>query len=366
MTVTFLDLEPAHAGIQRELEDAARRVLRSGRYILGPELERFEAAFASYCGVTAAVGVGNGLEALQLALEASGIGPGDEVIVSAHTSIATWLAISHTGARPVPVEPDPRTMQIDPARVEASISPRSAAIVPVHLYGMPAEMDALTGIARSHRLAVIADASQAHGARLRGRSVGSLGDAVAFSLYPTKNLGALGDAGIVVSNDLGLIERVRMLRNYGERRRHLSELRGYNSRLDELQAALLLVKLSQLDSWNEKRRGLAERYLEQLEDTAVTALPGYTEGAQPVWHQFVVRVSDRDRVRQTLAALGVETLVHYPTAPHQTPAYASEGYGPLPITEQLVESVLSLPISPLMSDADCASVCEALAKATAS
>jgi dTDP-3-amino-3,4,6-trideoxy-alpha-D-glucose transaminase len=358
--VAFLDLGEAHAELAGELEAAFSRVVRSGRYVRGLEVELFEREFAQYCGQAAAVGVGNGLEALQLTLEAIGVGPGDEVLVSAHTSIATWLAITHAGAQPVPIEPDTDTMVIDPARVEQSIGPRSAAILPVHLYGMPADMDALALIARKHSLALVEDASQAHGARLRGRPPGSLSDAAAYSLYPTKNLGALGDAGIVVSNDRELVERVRMLGNYGERRRHESELRGHNSRLDEIQAALLRVKLERLEQWNGRRRARAKQYLELLADCPGLVLPGATDGAQPVWHQFVMRVGARDLVRDQLAYRGVETLVHYPTPPHRSAAYASDDLGPLPVTEQLAASVLSLPISPQLSSTECTHVCEAV------
>jgi dTDP-4-amino-4,6-dideoxygalactose transaminase len=306
------------------------------------------------------VGVGNGLEALQMTLAAIGIGHGDEVLVSAHTSIATWLAITHAGAQLVPIEPDAETMVIDPARVQQSIGPRTVAIVAVHLYGMPADMDALAGLARGHGLALIEDASQAHGARLHGRPIGSLSDAAAFSLYPTKNLGALGDAGIVVSDDRELVERIRMLANYGERRRHQSEVRGYNSRLDELQAAVLRVKLERLDEWNARRRARARQYLERLADCPEIALPALTDGALPVWHQLVIRVPARELVREDLAGRGVETLVHYPIPPHRTAAYASEHFAPLPLTEQLAESVLSLPMSAHLGESECEQVCEAV------
>ncbi len=358
--VPFLSLAPADPELEAELGEAALRVLRSGRYVLGSEGERFEAEFAAYLGVGAAVGVASGTDALQLTLEALGIGPGDEVLVSAHTSVATWLAISHSGAVPVPLEPDRRTMQIDPARIESAIGPRSAAIVPVHLYGMPAPMRAICEVAAKHRLAVVEDASQAHGARLGDRKVGAFGNAAAFSLYPTKNLGALGDGGIVASNDLGLMERVRTLGNYGERERHHSQVRGHNSRLDELQAALLAVKLARLDGWNERRRALAALYLDRLADVSGVELPGLTNGATPVWHQFVVRVQERDRVRNDLSRRGVETLIHYPVPPHRTAAYAEDYPEPLPITEQLAASVLSLPISPQLSDRDLDHVCRAL------
>ncbi len=312
-----------------------------------------------------AVGVGNGLEALLITLRAMDIGGGDEVIVSAHTSIATWLAITHAGAKPVPVEPDARTMLIDPARIEELIGPRTAAILPVHLYGMPAEMDAVSAIARKHRLRVIEDASQAHGARLGERRVGSLSDAAAFSLYPTKNLGAAGDAGIVVSDDAELLVRVRMLANYGERDRHQNELRGYNSRLDELQAALLAVKLKRLDDWNARRRARAEQYLHELEHCAGLKLPSVTDGAVPVWHQFVIRADARNALREDLRRLGVQTLVHYPISPHRSVAYAPDYPDPLPITEQLTRSVVSLPISPHLSEEGCAGVCDALIRSVA-
>ncbi len=342
-------------------------MIRGGRFILGPEVERFEAAFAEYCGVAAAVGVANGLEALQLTLEALGIGVGDEVLVSAHTSIATWLAVSHAGAVPVPIEPDPETMLIDPAQVESAIGPRSAAIVGVHLYGMPVEADTLLSTAQKHGLAFLEDASQAHGARIGDRAVGSLGHAAAFSLYPTKNLGALGDGGIVVSNDLDLIARVRMLANYGERssRRHYSELQGHNSRLDELQAAFLSVKLRRLEGWNARRRALAGQYLSSLAHCPGLSLPRYTTSAVPVWHQFVVRVGERDRLRDELAARGIESLVHYPVPPHRTPAYAAAHPEPLPTTERLAAAVLSLPIDPQLGDEACARVSEALIESLA-
>jgi len=359
-TVRFLDLALAHAELAPELEEAMQRVLRSGSYLRGPEGDQFEHQFSRYCDVAGGVGVGNGLDALMLVLLAIGVGRGDEVIVSAHTSIATWLSITHTGAEPVPIEPDPRTMLIDPARVEESIGPRTAAIVAVHLYGMPADMDALVTIARTHGLRLLEDASQAHGARLRGRPVGSLSDAAAFSLYPTKNLGALGDAGIVVSDDAELLDRVRMLANYGERHRHHSELRGRNSRLDELQAALLNVKLERLDGWNAHRRARAEQYFSELSGCPGLQLPAVPENALPVWHQFVVQARDRDRVREDLARRGVETLVHYPIPPHRSAAYAPDFEDPLPITEQLAASVLSLPISPQLTEAACSEVCDAL------
>jgi dTDP-3-amino-3,4,6-trideoxy-alpha-D-glucose transaminase len=356
-----LDLAALHAELLDELEAATERVVRSGWYVLGPEVAAFEDEFAALCEVDGAVGVGNGLEALELTLLALGIEQGDEVIVSAHTSIATWLAISHAGARPIPVEPAAGTMQIDPAGAEAAIGPRTAAIVPVHLYGMPADMERLSAIARKHGLALVEDAAQAHGSRIEGRPVGSFGDAGAFSLYPTKNLGALGDAGIVVSSDRGLLERVRMLANYGERRRRESEVRGHNSRLDELQAAVLRVKLRRLEMWNGLRRNRAETYLRELAPVSQVVLPETTAGALPVWHQFVVRVAERDAVREKLARRGIECLVHYPTPPHRSPAYVADYPQPLPVTEHLAASVLSLPISPPLGEDACRQAIEAVA-----
>jgi dTDP-3-amino-3,4,6-trideoxy-alpha-D-glucose transaminase len=361
--VPFLDLAALHAEMVGELEEAMTRVVHSGRYVRGPEVEAFETEFARYCGVEGAVGVGNGLEALELTLRALGIEAGDEVLVSAHTAIATWLAITHAGARPVPIEPDEQTMQIDPTRVGDAITPRTAAIVAVHLYGMPADIEALAEIAEHHGLALIEDASQAHGARLHGRRVGSFGVAGAFSLYPTKNLGAIGDAGVVISDDHNLLERIRMLANYGERRRYENDLLGHNSRLDELQAAILRVKLERLEGWNESRRERAGQYLRLLASNRSVVLPGDAQGAVPVWHQFVVRVAERDAVRAELARRGVETLVHYPIAPHRMPAYAANYPEPLPITERLAESVLSLPISPPLGEEACEKVACALADA---
>jgi dTDP-3-amino-3,4,6-trideoxy-alpha-D-glucose transaminase len=361
--VPFLDLAGAHAELASELEAAFSRVLRSGQYLRGPEVELFEREFAQYCGQGAAVGVGSGLHAIQLTLEALGIGRGDEVLVPAHTSIATWLAITHAGAEPVPIEPDERTMVIDRARVEESIGPRTAAMLPVHLYGMPVDMGALAPIARRHGLALVEDASQAHGARLRGQPLGSLSDAAAYSLYPTKNLGALGDAGIVVSDDAELVERIRVLANSGDRQHQQSELHAHSSRLDELQAAVLRAKLKRLEKWNELRRARASQYLELLADCGGLVLPGITSDAVPVWHQFVVRVDARDVVREQLARGGVETLVHYPTPPHRSAAYASEQRDPLPTTEQLAASVISLPISPQLTAAGCTQVCEAMVAA---
>lgn len=351
-SVPFLDLAAAHEEIRAELDAAWRRVAASGRYVLGPELEAFEGEFAAYCGARYGVGVGNGLEALHLILRAMGIGTGDEVIVPAMTFIATWLAVSYAGASPVPVDVDPATANLDPARLAAAVTPRTRAVIAVHLYGLPADMDAVAAVARRHGLAVIEDAAQAHGARYKGRRVGGLGDAAGFSFYPAKNLGALGDGGAVVTDDAALAERVRRLRNYGARAKYDHEVRGFNSRLDELQAAFLRVKLARLGEWNARRRRVADRYLEGWRGLDGLVLPAVPAWAEPVWHLFTVRHPRRDALGEHLARRGIETLVHYPTPPHLAGAYAGGPWraGDFPAAEGWARQVLSLPMGPHLSD----------------
>jgi len=360
-TIPFLDLHAAYLELRAELDAAAQRVLASGWYILGAEVEAFEREFAAYCEVEHCVGVGNGLEALHLILRAYGIGPGDEVIVPANTYIATWLAVSYAGAKPVPVEPDARTYNVDPALIEAAITPATKAILPVHLYGQPAEMDPINAVAARYGLKVIEDAAQAHGARYRGRRVGGLGDAAGFSFYPGKNLGALGDGGAVVTKDAELAERVRVLRNYGSRVKYHNEVKGFNSRLDELQAALLRVKLPVLDEWNQRRRDAAARYLDGLAGSEL-GLPFAPEWAEPVWHLFVVRHPQRDELQRRLQQAGIGTMIHYPVPPHLQPAYAEWGYGAgaFPITEAIHREVLSLPMGPQLTVAQELRVIEVL------
>ena len=357
MKVPFLDLRAQHAEIEQELEVAFRRVLRSGWYILGEEVSAFEQEFAAYCGVKHCVGVGNGLEALHLILHALGVGPGDEVIVPSNTYIATWLAVSQCGARPVPVEPDEHTFNIDPARIEAAITPRTRALLPVHLYGLPADMDPINSIARKRGLKVVEDAAQAHGARYRGRRTGALGDVAGFSFYPGKNLGALGDAGAVTTNDDALAGRVRTLRNYGSQKKYRNEVKGWNSRLDELQAALLREKLRRLDEWNTQRNAIANRYVEELKNMPLL-LPQIPAECQSAWHLFVVRSQKRDELARSLDEAGIGTLVHYPIPPHLQPAYSELGLGPgsLPFSEAIHREVLSLPLWPYMSDAQAEAV----------
>lgn len=352
MKVSILDMQAPYLELRDELDAAYRRVMDSGWYILGPEVTAFEEEHARYCGAKHCVSVGNGLEALHLIVRAFDIGPGDEVIVPSNTYIATWLAVSYAGATPVPVEPDERTYNIDPARIEAAITPRTKAILPVHLYGQPADMDPLNALAEKHDLKVIEDAAQAHGARYKGRRVGALGHAAGFSFYPTKNLGALGDAGAVVTNDDRVADRVRLLRNYGSRIKYNAELKGYNSRLDELQAALLRVKLAKLDEWNARRRRVAGRYRDQLEGRSDVLLPHVPDWAEPAWHLFVVRHQERDGLQKRLGQAGIGTIVHYPVPPHLQAAYGEMGLGEgtFPLAERMAHTVLSLPMGPHLTD----------------
>jgi dTDP-4-amino-4,6-dideoxygalactose transaminase len=319
----------------------------SGWYLLGSELEAFEAEFADYCGTGHCIGVANGLDALHLIVRAYGIGPGDEVIVPSNTFIATWLAVSSTGATPVPVEPDRATHNLDPDLIEAAITSRTRAIMPVHLYGQPADMDRINAIARHHGLKVIEDSAQAQGARYKGRRTGSLGDAAGHSFYPGKNLGAFADAGGITTNDPELADRVRTLRNYGSKQKYHYETQGLNSRMDELQAAFLRVKLRILDEWNGRRSKIAARYLSGLTATGCS-LPDTPAWASPVWHLFVIRHPRRDALQATLAAAGIGTIIHYPVPPHRSQAYP--GTWQLPLADELAATVLSLPIGPHLSE----------------
>lgn len=348
MKIPFLDLQAATAELGDELKIAIDRVLTSGTYILGEEVEAFEVEFAAYTGAAYAVGISNGLDALHLALRALGIGPGDEVIVPSNTFIATWLAVSYAGALPVPVEPHEHTYNIDPARIEAAITPRTKVILPVHLYGQPCDLDPILAIARAHNLYVLEDCAQAHGARYKGQRIGAHGDICAWSFYPGKNLGALGDAGAITTNNAALANQVRMLRNYGSTIKYVHEVLGYNCRLDPLQAAILRVKLQHLDHWNQRRREIAASYIEQFANASQITLPFVPEWADPCWHLFVIRHPHRDALQAHLAQAGIGTLIHYPIPPHLQQAYRHLGYnlGTFPIAETLAREVLSLPIGP--------------------
>jgi dTDP-4-amino-4,6-dideoxygalactose transaminase len=344
-----------------EIDAALLRVAASGWFLLGKELTTFEGDYSRYCGAANCAGVANGLEALYLALRALGVGLGDEVIVPSNTYIATWLAVSQCGATPVPVEPDPATYNIDPTRIEAAITPRTRVVLPVHLYGQPADMDAINAIAVKHGLDVLDDCAQAHGAVYRGRKVGSLARISAWSFYPGKNLGAMGDGGAVTSNDAALDDAVRVFRNYGSRVKYHNEIKGVNSRLDEIQAAILGAKLLDLDRATNERRAIASRYLQGLQGLPLV-LPHVPSWAEPAWHLFVVRHVDRDWLQAQLAMRGIGTLVHYPIPPHRQPAYAELNLdeGCLEVAEALSREVISLPLWPGMTDMTVSLVIDAL------
>ena len=360
--IPFLDMKAPYLELQSELDAAYQRVMASGWYIQGEEVEAFEREFATFCGVKYCIGVGNGLDALHLILRAAGIGAGDEVIVPANTYIATWLAVSYAGAVPVPVEPVEGTYNLDPARIEAAITSRTKAILPVHLYGQPADMDAIQQVAAKHGLRVFDDAAQAHRALYRGRRTGGLCDATGWSFYPGKNLGAFGDAGAVTTNDDELAERLRSLRNYGSKVKYYNEIKGFNSRLDPIQAAFLRVKLKHLDEWNKRRRSIAKCYLDELRGLPGLTLPHVPEWADPCWHLFVLQHPQRDELQKYLAQEGIGTLIHYPVPPHLQPAYREMGFkkGTFPITEAIHRKVLSLPIGPHLATEELAIVIHAI------
>jgi len=359
--IPFLDLRAGYDELRPEIDAAISRVLDSGMYILGEEVAAFEREYAAYCGCKHAIGVANGLDALHLALRAMGVGPGDEVIVPSNTYIATWLAVSQCGATPVPVEPVEGTSNLDPALIEAAITPRTKAILPVHLYGQPADLDPILAVAAKHGLRVLEDGAQAQGARYKGQRIGGHGDAVAWSFYPGKNLGAYGDAGAITTNDDALAEQLRVLRNYGSRVKYVNDVQGWNSRLDPLQAAVLRVKLAHLDDWNARRRAIAARYLDGLRDAGV-ALPEVPEWAEPAWHLFVVRSERRDALQARLGEAGIGTLIHYPLPPHRQQAYAELAFSAdaFPIANRLADQLLSLPIGPHQPEAATAAVIDAV------
>jgi dTDP-4-amino-4,6-dideoxygalactose transaminase len=351
MKVPFVDLSALHRPIMEELDEAIRRVVERGDFILGEEVDRFEQEFAAYCGAAHAVGVDCGLSALELILRAYGIGPGDEVIVPTFTFTATAAAVTFAGAKPVFVDVDPLTYCIDVAQVEAAITPRTRAVIAVHFYGQPAEMDELRRVAERSALVVIEDACQAHGASHKGRKTGSLGDAAAFSFYPSKNLGAFGDGGMAVTDDADVADKIRAMRNCGQKRKNVHELAPFNHRLDTLQAAVLRTKLRFLDRWNESRQRTAEGYERLLENCAVVT-PAVPPESKHVYHLYVVRSSTRDALQAYLRESGIGSGVHYPLPVHLQPFYAGLGYreGAFPVAERLANEVLSLPMFPFMSD----------------
>lgn len=363
--VPFVDLRAQYASIQDEVDAAMSEVVARGDFILGENVRLFEEEMAQLCEASHGIGVDSGTSALELALMAVGVGPGDEVITAANTFIATALAISYVGAVPILVDIDPVTYQIDPSLIEAAITPRTRAVMPVHLYGHPADMDPIIDIAQRHGLKVVEDASQAHGARYKGRRVGALGDVGAFSLYPAKNLGAYGDAGIIVTNDVAIADRLRLLRNYGSTKKYHHELRGFNRRLDTIQAAVLRVKLRHLDGWNAARRDHAARYDMVLAERAPdVARPQPATFADPVFHVYVVRHPDRDGLKEHLERRGISTVIHYPIPIHLQPAYADLGLetGTFPVTEAYAQQILSLPMFAELAADELDYVCDVIAE----
>lgn len=363
MRIPFLNFQPMNNDVREEIYKSFERVFESKWYILGQEVEAFEKEFANYCGVKHCIGVANGLEALFLILVAYGIKEGDEVIVPSNTYIATALAVSYAGARPVFVEPKIETYNIDPDLIEEKITARTRAIIPVHLYGQPADMDPIIELAKKYNLKIIEDSAQAHGALYKNQKTGNLGDAAGFSFYPGKNLGAYGDGGCVTTNDDELAFKVKTLRNYGSQKKYHNIFKGYNSRLDELQAAFLRVKLKYLDKWNAERKKIASYYLENIRNPKII-LPRVIEDVEHVWHLFVVRTENRDNFQQYLSEHGIETLIHYPIPMHLQPAYKDLNLakGDLPIAEKISEEVISLPIWPGMSEKELAHIVETINK----
>lgn len=359
--IPFLDLRATYFELQEEIDAAVKGVMSSGAFILGKEVDLFEQEFASYLGIKHCIGVGNGLDALHLALRALEIGPGDEVLVPSNTYIATWLAVSYAGAMPVPVEPDAHTYNMSPNLIEAAITPRTKAIMPVHLYGQAADMDPILEIARRHNLYVIEDAAQAQGARYKGVRVGGLGDIAGWSFYPGKNLGAFGDGGAITTNNDEIAERLRVLRNYGSRVKYYNEALGFNTRLDSMQAAVLRIKLRKLDEWNGRRSVVAARYLDAFKDTGLV-LPYVPAWADPVFHLFVVRTERREEFMEFLKARGIGTLIHYPVPPHLQQAYSQLGWkeGSLPLTEKIHREVVSLPMGPHLKEQEVEAVIRAV------
>ncbi len=350
MRVPFLDLGAAYRELQSELEPAVLASLRSGWYIGGDDVELFEQEFAAYTETRCCVGVANGLDALHLSLLALGVGPGDEVIVPSNTYIATWLAVSQCGASPIPVEPMEFTYNLAPDKIEAAITRRTKAILPVHLYGQSADLDPILTIAHRHGLRVLEDAAQAHGARYKGKRIGGHGDVVAWSFYPGKNLGALGDGGAITTNNPEVADRIRVLRNYGSRIKYVNEVQGYNSRLDPVQAAALRIKLKFLDKWNARRAQIATRYTTAFAEIDLVA-PSVPVWAEPIWHLYVVQHPRRDLLQKSLTAAGIDTLIHYPIPPHLQQAYADSGFvcEQFPVAERMANQLLSLPIGPQLA-----------------
>lgn len=363
MPIPILALKPTYLELREEMDAAYRRVMESGWYLLGAETEAFESEFAAYTGAKHCISVGNGLDAIRIALEAHGVGPGDEVLVPAHTFIATWLAVTQCGATPVGVDVAADTANLDPRMLERALTPRTKAVIPVHLYGQPADMGPINEFAAAHGLSVVEDSAQAHGARYLGKRCGNLGSSAAFSFYPGKNLGAFSDGGAITTNDDEVARKAKRFRNYGSEKRYYHDVPGINSRMDELQAAFLRVKLAKLDEWNARRLVLAERYRERLGSVEGLRLQAVPEWADPVWHLFTVRHAKRDALQQYLAEKGIQTIIHYPILPHRSGAYAASpcvAGGPFPAAEDWAATVLSLPMGPHTAMEEVDAVCDAI------
>jgi dTDP-4-amino-4,6-dideoxygalactose transaminase len=362
--IPFLDVAASYRELKSEIDEALARVLNSGQYVLGAEVEAFEAEWAEYCHTRHSVGVASGLDALTLALRAVDVGPGDEVIVPSNTFIATWLAVTALGARPVPVEPQSDTYNMDPRGLADAITPVTRAILPVHLFGQPADLDPILKLARQRGISVIEDAAQAHGASYRGRRIGGHGDVVCWSFFPGKNLGAFGDAGAITTDRADIADRIRLLRNYGSREKYVNEIPGVNSRLDPMQAAILRVKLNHLEEWTNRRRATAAAYAEGLAQTDLV-LPHEPGWVNPAWHLYVVRSHNRDAFKARLDKAGVGTLIHYPIPPHMQAAYSYLGFSraDFPIAAQLADEVLSLPMGPHLRLSDSHRVIEVINEA---
>ena len=362
--IPFLSFSPQHDAIRQEALEAMSKVYDKNWFILGDALKAFEEAYAAFCGTSWCVGVGNGYDALVVALKTCGIGQGDEIIVPANTYVATWHAAARTGAILRPVEPDPFTFNIDPQQIEQHITSKTKAILPVHLYGQACNMTAIMTLARKYDLMVVEDNAQGHGATWAGQRTGSFGDANATSFYPTKNLGALGDGGAVTTSDETKAQWARQFRNYGFASKHVCAEKGINSRLDEMQAAVLSVKLKYLAQWNEQRRVLADLYVEKLSGVGDVLLPMTHAEAKHVYHLFVIRTAQRDKLKAALAKEGIETMIHYPVPPHLQQAYGEYGFkkGHFPLTERIADTVLSLPLWPGMREEQVGRVCEGTRK----
>ena len=364
MKVPFLDLHASYIELQNEIDSSISRVLSSGRYIGGSEVESFEDQFSNYCGSKFTIGVANGLDALVLSLKSLDIGMGDEVIVPANTFIATWLAVSEVGAIPVPVEPNPLTYNIDVEEIQKAITPQTKAIIPVHLFGQPADLDPILLLAKQHNLFIIEDAAQAIGSRYKEKKIGAHGDLVCWSFYPGKNLGAFGDAGAISTNNEALANKIRSLSNYGSNQKYIHNFIGMNSRLDPMQAAILKVKLRFLDSWIDRRKNIASVYSSTFKDHPDFKIPYVPDWAEPVWHLYVINSNHRNKIQNNLTENGIETIIHYPIPPHLQDAYSKilPTNISLPVTECLAQNILSLPIGPHLLEAQYSYVIECLNK----